>query len=448
MADPSQVKLLREEGVEAWNASLERQGKPRYFDDGRYLQNPSKTQINLRDADLSGLDLEGIDLSYADLTRANLTETNLNRAVLRSAHLQSANLSACRAVSADFYCADLSFAELRSACFSEAHLWRANLWHAKCSGTNFTRANLSNADLLEAYLFSANFSHARLVSANFEYADLTLARLCHANLSKAVLDHADIHQTDLENSDLSYASLIKAMLYDSSICGAKVYGISVWDIDPSELLQRGLIITPDDQPTITVDDIEVAQFIYLILKNGKFRNVIDTITTKGVLILGRFRDDRKQVLDALKDALRERDYVPILFDFEPSDRRDLTETIQLMANLSKFIIADITEAKSIPQELSHIIPMLPSVPVQPILLSSRRDYAMFEHWRSFNSVLPEFLYEDKQHLLDNLDSQLIASVNAWHQKQDETAVLRKENKALQQKLRELSEKLTQQEGGV
>ena len=132
-----------------------------------------------------------------------------------------------------------------------------------------------------------------------------------------------------------------------------------------------------------------------------------------MLVLGHFTDTRKPLLDALREALQQRGFVPILFDFLPSDRRDLTETIQRLANMAKFVIADITEAKSIPQELSQIIPLLPSVPVQPIILSSERPYAMYEHWPSFNSVLPAFPYEDERHLIENLDAKVIQPVNTW-----------------------------------
>ena len=57
-----------------------------------------------------------------------------------------------------------------------------------------------------------------------------------------------------------------------------------------------MVITPGNEPTVTVDEIEVAQFIYFILNNQKIRNVIDTITSKVVLILGRFTDARKEML--------------------------------------------------------------------------------------------------------------------------------------------------------
>jgi len=115
----------------------------------------------------------------------------------------------------------------------------------------------------------------------------------------------------------------------------------------------------------------VAQFVYLLLNNAKIRDVIDTVTAKAVLILGRFTDKRKQILDAIRDRLSGEDYVPIIFDFDKPSSRHLTETVSTLAHLCRFIIADVTDPKSIPQELMKIIPQLPSVPVQPILLKGK-----------------------------------------------------------------------------
>ena len=59
----------------------------------------------------------------------------------------------------------------------------------------------------------------------------------------------------------------------------------------------------------------------LLLNNQKIRTVIDAITSEVVLILGRFKEERKSVLDAIKDELRKRNYTSILFDFDkPSSR--------------------------------------------------------------------------------------------------------------------------------
>jgi hypothetical protein len=130
-----------------------------------------------------------------------------------------------------------------------------------------------------------------------------------------------------------------------------VYGISAWDVWLDGAREAGLVITDAGTAEITVDDLEVAQFIYLLLNNEKIRRVIDTITSKVVLILGRFTPERKAVLDTLRETLRQRNYSPVVFDFEKPASRNLTETIRVLAGMARFVIADITDAKSIPQEL-------------------------------------------------------------------------------------------------
>jgi len=155
---------------------------------------------------------------------------------------------------------------------------------------------------------------------------------------------------------------------------ASVFEISVWDVRLEGAIQSNLVITPKDESTIQVDNLEVAQFVYLLLNNEKIRDVIDTIGKKAVLILGRFTTDRNAVLDAIRQELRSNRYLPILFDFAKPSTRDTQETIVTLAGMVRFIIADITDPKSIPQELASIVPNLPSVPVQPLLQNG------FEPW--------------------------------------------------------------------
>ena len=131
----------------------------------------------------------------------------------------------------------------------------------------------------------------------------------------------------------------------------------------------------------------------MLLNNTKIRSVIDTITSKVVLILGRFSDERKRVLDAIREQLSRRDYVPIIFDFDVPTNRDVTETVGTLARMSRFIIADLTDPRSIPQELQSIVPDLPSVPLQPIILSSQQEYGMFEHFQRYPWVLPIVRYD-------------------------------------------------------
>jgi hypothetical protein len=171
--------------------------------------------------------------------------------------------------------------------------------------------------------------------------------------------------------------------------------------------QQNLIITPPHEPEITVDNIEVAQFVYLLLHNQKIRDVIDTITSKAVLILGRFTRDRKAVLDAIRDNLRARGYLPILFDFEGPLSRNTDETITLLAWMARFVIADISDAKSVLQELRAIVPDLPNLPVQPVIVATQEEPGMFDFYRHFPWFLKVHRYDNQQQLIAELSERVI-----------------------------------------
>ena len=91
-----------------------------------------------------------------------------------------------------------------------------------------------------------------------------------------------------------------------------------------------------------------AAIVILAQHNEKIRNVIDTIGRKGVLLLGRFTEGRMIVLERLRDRLRSLGYVPMVFNFDKPETKDFTETVRLLANLSHFVIVDITNPRSRP----------------------------------------------------------------------------------------------------
>lgn len=274
------------------------------------------------------------------------------------------------------------------------------------------KADLSGSKLSKVGLNKAYFRGANLREANLSGADLSYADLEEANLRGADLPKADLSRANLSGADLSYAIFVNTNLTSTNLTDCQVYGISAWDLNLEGSSQMNLVITPPDQPTITVDNLEVAQFIYLMLNNEKIRDVIDTITCKAVLILGRFTEERKTILDALRDTLRQRNYLPILFDFDKPASRDLTETVSTLAHMSRFIIADITEPKSIPQELYAIVPNL-AVPVQPLLLhGSSGEYSMFQDLRKYHWVLTTYEYSRLDILLSSLEEMVISPAEA------------------------------------
>jgi hypothetical protein len=187
---------------------------------------------------------------------------------------------------------------------------------------------------------------------------------------------------------------VGAKLQGADLCGSRIYGVSAWDIelDEDDDLHRDLIVTPEGQPDVTVDNIEVAQFVYLLLSNPKIRSVIDTVCKKGVLILGRFIAERKTVLDALRDELRRRGFVPMIFDFHKPTEHDLTETIKTLAGLCRFIIADITNPRSSPLELQATVPDY-MVPLVPIIAEGEDPFPMFKDlWIKYRWVIDPLEY--------------------------------------------------------
>jgi len=285
---------------------------------------------------------------------------------------------------------DFSGADLRAVSLTPAD-------EMGVSGADLRGANFSGADLRGARLLGANFGGADLSRVNLSGAEACVANFSNAYLREAILSGAALTLayfigTDLENADLT---------------GCHVYGVSAWGVKLDGARQQNLIFTDAGEPTITVDNIEVARFVYLLLHSQKIRNVIDTITSKAVLILGRFTDERKAVLDALRKELRRRDYLPILFDFDVPATRDLTETISLLARMARFIIADLTDPSSIPKELEAIVPDL-AVPVQPLLEVSSRSYAMFRDYWKYDWVLPIYRYRGIEPLLATLADKVIA----------------------------------------
>jgi len=335
--------------------------------------------------------IKDIDLSKANLSGANFGKTILADVNFEEADLSFSNMGGVRI---------LGFSNLVWTKLFHSYLRKADL-----HGVNLTESKIWECDLTNANLTRANLSRSDLSGSNLMGADLSDAQLCEANLGYACMYGADLAGADLRKTILVGTDLRKANL---SCCW--IFGLSAWDLKTSGSLQFDLVVTnrDDDRGIITTDSLEIAQFIYLLSRNERIRDVIDTIGKKAILILGRFTRERKTVLDAIRCELRTKGYIPILFDFEKPSMRNITETVSVLAHLSRFIIADLTQAKSIPQELQRIVPNLPSVPILPILHASDHEYSMFKDFLDYPWVLTPHVYEDQDNLLESLAEKIIA----------------------------------------
>jgi hypothetical protein len=193
--------------------------------------------------------------------------------------------------------------------------------------------------------------------------------------------------------------LVETNFEGADLTNATVYGVSAWDLRLKDAKQSNLVITQPMEPHILVDDLEVAQFIYLLLNHHKLRNALNAVTNRGVLILGRFGGGGLDILNTLADRLRAHKYLPIIFDFERPANRDFTETIKILFGLSRFVIADLS-GPSVPQELYATVPFY-EIPLIPIIQFDSRAYSMFRDLLKYPWVhKPPVEFTDKNQLAE------------------------------------------------
>lgn len=387
MANSAHTDILRC-GVQYWNE---------WKQSVKNIQNIDISNTNFLDCNFSNINFTYTDISSCNLKNVNLSNSNLHGASLDFCNFENTNL----------FNANLSNTSLLSTNIDKAILNGVNLSNTYLPRTNFTGISMENAIICNSDLSNCDFRYANLKGVNLQGSNIYGAKFEHANLENSILSGLDFTGHDLSGVNLSNsnlyecnftnAHLVETNLTNSNISGSKVYGISVWNILTQNTLQTNLIITKEDESIISLDNLEMAQFIYLLLNYDKIRNFVDTITTKVVLILGRFTSERKNILDSIRCELRKYNYIPVLFDFEKPNSRDTQETITTLARLARFVIADITDPKSIPQELISIVQDLPSVPIQPIIEKGYDPWGMYDYISKYNSILP--IYQYSKHTL-------------------------------------------------
>jgi hypothetical protein len=84
-----------------------------------------------------------------------------------------------------------------------------------------------------------------------------------------------------------------------------------------------------------------------------------------------------------------------------------------LAHIARFIIADITDAKVVIQELHRIVPLNPSVPVQPICHVDSDVNVIIDDLRPYPWFLDLVRYSDSQVLLDSLEETVISKAESF-----------------------------------
>jgi hypothetical protein len=291
---------------------------------------------------------------------------------------------------------------LRRANFGNSDLFYANLSQAicddclltttRCTFAIFRNAGLSNASFCNASLKYADFSGATLRETNFEGSDLREASFKEADLRGANFTRATLVQTDLSHADLS---------------NSLIHGISAYNVALEGARQENLIITPSDEPVISVDNFASAQYVYLLLEHKKVCDIFDAAIERGVLLLGRFSDGGLELLQAVAAKLREMRYLPMIFNLDKQNSQISLKTIRTLVGLSRFVIVDLS-GSSVPRELYAIIPYFRR-PFVPIMQKREETSPMFTALLEYSWVLSPIRFVNKEQLIEFLPSNVVAS---------------------------------------
>jgi Pentapeptide repeats (8 copies) len=251
-------------------------------------------------------------------------------------------------------------------------------------------------------LVDADLYRAEMSGAVLGQAGLTRANLSSANLTNAYLERAYLVEANLSRTKLAKAKLAGAVL--EPFC--KTYGAFVWKVNLTRAQQLYLQITPGGESPLSIDCMEAAQIIYLLMDNKKIDELIPILSKKAVLLLGRFTEGRKEILDMIRTELRKLEWLATVFDFERPSSRNLTETVTLLVGWSRFIISDLTKPRSNPLELQQIIPQW-KIPLLPIIQEGENEFAMFRDLFQYPWVAPTVTYKDTDGLCRVLKSSVI-----------------------------------------
>lgn len=374
MANAEHVAILRK-GVTHWN---------------RWRGTHRKSDVDLSGADLTGLKLNGADFLLANLTGAVLTDTQLEHA-----HLKKADLS--RAV---LHRTNLEHVNGRDAIFDDVDATEANFEVSTLRGARFRNARLSGARFHRAYLRDA---------------DLTGATLTEAWMRFATFEGACCRRANFTGADLRYASLVETDLRGADLTDVQVYGISAWKIETDGDTRQDLIVdrkkTESGAP-LRATDLHTAQLLALMLDGAGVRRVFNAVASKLVLILGSFSPTEKPVLDALRTSLQHHGYVAVTFDFERPDDRDYAETILILVGLSRFVIADFTNAREVRAEVAQARSQYRRVPIIPIVRNGASLPKTMVNYFSDEEMKLVVWYESVDELLQILQQSVIELAEA------------------------------------
>jgi uncharacterized protein YjbI with pentapeptide repeats len=343
----------------------------------------------------SHMRLHKADLQRVILADAEFRKMNFRKTVWKGAAIERSLFAEC-----SFQQAQFTPAEVRTTAFEDCEFSRTvvsgrfdrclfrdcqlddyRLRRCAFPGTTFRDCSLKGVDLVGV----------DLAGASFESCDLDGANLTGANLRDASFEHCNLHGAIWSNAEIGGISVTRS----------EIYGISLWGTKGEPALARELSLTkPGDSASLEIDALHIAVFVASLMEGNGVRELVDGLSSTLVLILGRFTKEHKPVLDEIRSKLRGLGYTAIVFDSSIPRRRDTSETIAVLARLSRFVIADLTEPRSAPYELRSFVTDS-DTPLQ-VVTRGEPPFSMFADLEKLPWVLPAREFTGASDLVDAL----------------------------------------------
>jgi uncharacterized protein YjbI with pentapeptide repeats len=372
------------------------------------------TQARASAGNLAGTRFRACSMKWFRAQKAVLRDASFEDCDLRRAFLSSSDLSGAHFRQCSLEGADATDADIRDAIFEDCDLTGTQLEGSYLSHARFVRCTLTSSDLTKAELRGATFEECTIAPATFGAAHLADAAFSRCTLAQATFDDADLTGARFSYCDLRGASWSNATIEGAALDACHIFGMILWGTRGELARARDLMLTRENEANAPeVDGLHIAVFVASLLDGNGVRDLIDGPTSTMVLVLGRFSLRHKRVLDAIRDGLRSRGYSAIVFDSAAPSNRDTSETISVLAKLSRFVIADVTEPRSSPYELMQFAPACRT----PVLAVTRgeRPFSMLRDLEKYPWVLPAEAFADDDALLEALP----ALVDALEQRRSE-----------------------------
>ncbi len=206
-------------GTDAWNAYIEKNGRPEYLEG--IVQNKEGARIDLKNVDISDI---RVGVSGLTFTNCDMSEANLSGMDTRSIGAIDSRLSIQHS--------KLDDANLSRTDFSDLDIRNSSAKRTNFSGSTLSRAIIRNSDLNRANLsdVEAKSSIPNSHSIQIKNSNLDNAVLDGANIPTALIERSSLNHVTANGANLSGTSMRGVQSQHSSFAGAKLENIEAQEL--------------------------------------------------------------------------------------------------------------------------------------------------------------------------------------------------------------------------